>query len=108
MKWCIKKSSIHGNGTFCTEDVSKQTDLGLSIPISFENETSKTFYRNTFGLLINDSKTPNVKTVKMNDGWHFVSIKPIKKDEEILVDYDEYADKVDLESFISGKKVAVI
>lgn len=108
MKWCIKKSKIHGNGTFCVEDVPEKTDMGLSIPLTSETEDGKVFFRNTFGLLINDSKTPNVKTHKMNDGWHFVSIRPIKKDEEIIVDYDEYSDKVDLESFISGKKVSVI
>jgi hypothetical protein len=108
MKWYIGKSKIHGNGTFCAKDVPKNTDLGLSIPINSETSISKIFFRNTFGLLVNDSKIPNAKTVRMDDGWHFVSTKPIKKDEEILVDYDEYIDKVDLESFISGKRVSVV
>jgi hypothetical protein len=46
--------------------------------------------------------------VKIGKDWHFVSTKPIKKDEEILVDYKEYENKIDLESFTTGKKVSVI
>lgn len=108
MKWKVGKSKIHGNGVFAAKDVEKNEDLGLAIPMVKDTSQHRMFQRNTFGLLINDSDSPNVKVVKKDDGWHFVSVRPIKEDEEIVVQYQDYLDKVDLESFIAGKRVSVI
>jgi hypothetical protein len=108
MKWKVGKSKIHGNGVFASEDVQVQEDLGVSIPLIEEQPESLLYHRNTFGLLVNESEDPNAKVVKLGKDWHFVSIKPIRKDEEILVDYKDYEDKIDLESFTTGKRVSVI
>jgi hypothetical protein len=108
MKWKVSRSKIHGNGVFASEDVKVHEDLGVSIPLIEEQPRSLLYHRNTFGLLVNDSKTPNAKVVKLGKDWHFVSTKPIKKDEEILVDYEDYESKIDLESFTTGKRISVI
>lgn len=108
MKWKVSKSKVHGNGVFASEDVKEHTDLGICIPLVNELLGHIMFQRNTFGLLVNESKTPNAKIAKVGKDWHFISTKPIKKDEEILVDYKDYEDKIDLESAITGKKVSVI
>lgn len=108
MKWKVGKSKIHGNGVFATQDIALGTDIGVSIPMIRDTPRLRMFHRNTFGLLVNDSKTPNAKTVKRGNDWHFVAIKPIQENEEILVDYQEYLEQVELESFISGKQVSVV
>ena len=108
MKWKVLKSDIHGNGVFASENVAPNTDLGVAISLVRETSAQKLFHRNTFGLLVNESKKPNAKVVKSGNDWHFVSIKDINKDEEILLDYQDYLDKVELESIISGKQISVI
>ena len=108
MKWKVGKSKIHGNGIFASEDISVGTDVGVSIPMIQDTPVVRTFHRNTFGLLVNDSKDPNAQTVKIGNDWHFVAIKSIAEDEEIVVDYNQYMEQVELESFVTGKQVSVI
>jgi hypothetical protein len=108
MKWKVSKSKIHGNGVFASEDIKANIDIGISIPLIEETSDYLLYYRNTFGLLVNDSKDPNAKVSKLGKDWHFVSIKQIKKNEEILVDYKDYENKIDLESIITKKRVSVI
>jgi hypothetical protein len=108
MKWKVAKSKIHGNGIFAAADIGKNEDIGVSIPMLEDTQNERKFQRNTFGLLINDSLKPNVKCVKQGNNWHFVSLRPIAEDEEIVVNYQDYIDKIDLESFIAGKRVSVI
>lgn len=108
MKWKVGKSEIHGNGIFATQNITPGTDIGVSIPMIRDTPHLRMFYRNTFGLLVNDSKIPNARTVKRGDDWHFTAIKSIKENEEILVDYQEYLEQVELESFVTGKQVSVV
>ena len=108
MKWKVGKSDIHGNGIFAADDIDVNEDIGISIPLISETSNSLLYQRNTFGLLINDSKTPNAKTVKIGKDWHFEAIKHIDKDEEILVDYRNYEINIDIDSLTTGKKVSVI
>jgi len=108
MKWKVQKSSIHGNGVFASTNLKKGEDIGVSLPLVNDDNFVKVYQRNTFGLLINDSKTPNAVCQKINGDWHFVALQAIKKDEEICVDYSDYEAKIDMDSFISNKKVIVI
>lgn len=108
MKWKVGKSKVHGNGVFAAQDLNRGEDVGVSIPMIKDTETERIFQRNTFGLLINDSSTPNVRCMKIEGDWHFVAITPIQEGDELLVDYNDYGDKVELESFIAGKRVAVV
>lgn len=107
MKWKVQKSNVHGNGVFAAQNIKEGEDIGVSIPLVLDTESIKTYQRNTFGLLINDSKNPNCICKKINGDWHFVAIRPIMKDEEILVEYTDYEHKIDFDSFISNKKVIV-
>lgn len=108
MKWKVDKSKIHGNGVFATQNITPGMDLGVSIPMIRDTPDLRMFHRNTFGLLVNDSKTPNAKTVKRGDDWHFTAIKPIQEGEEILVDYQDYIEQVEIESLVTGKRVSVV
>lgn len=108
MKWRVQTSSIHGNGVFANKDIAANEDVGVSIPLLKEDSVTKVFERNTFGLLINDSQEPNVKCVKIGTDWHFVAIKLIEKDEEILIKYEEYQKEIRSEVQVTRKRVLVI
>ncbi len=108
MKWKVAKSKIHGNGVFAAINIKKGEDVGVAMPMVKDTERERKFQRNTFGLLINDSTKPNVKCVKVGNDWHFISLRPIAENEEIVVNYQDYIEKIDLESFIAGKRVSVV
>jgi hypothetical protein len=108
MKWKVGKSKIHGNGIFATQDLQPNEDLGAAIPMIKDSSDHRLFQRNTLGLLINDSKDPNVKCSKVGTDWHFITTKSIPKDDEIVIQYQEYMDKLDLESFMSQKRISVV
>lgn len=108
MKWKVLKSEIHGNGVFAAVSINEGDDIGVSIPVISDEKQVKTYQRNTFGLLINDSNNPNCTCKKINGDWHFVAIRSIQKDEEILVNYKDYEMKIDMDSFILHKRVIVI
>lgn len=108
MKWKVQKSNIHGNGVFATEIINPKEDIGVAIPLLQETDDHKLFQRNTFGLLVNDSDTPNAKCIKIGNDWHFICTKPINKDEEIVVKYDDYLKTLDIESIMTGKRISVI
>lgn len=108
LRWKVGKSKIHGNGVFAAEDMPESFDIGVGIVFQRDDKGTVHFHRNTFGLLINESREdPNVKPVKMGADFHFVSLRPIAKDEELVTDYQEYLKKVEMESFITGKRVSV-
>lgn len=107
MKWKVQKSDIHGNGVFAATPLKSGEDIGVSIPLVSDTKSVKTYQRNVFGLLINDSKDPNCTCKKIGGDWHFVAIRSIEENEEILVDYKDYEKKIDMDSFISNKKVIV-
>ena len=104
----MAKSNIHGNGIFARVDLKSKEDIGVSIPLILDTPTQVIFERNTFGLLINHSDQPNAECKKIGDNWHFVTLKPISSNEEIMVDYKNYEQKIDSESLITRKKVSVL
>ena len=108
LKWEVQLSDIHGNGVFASTDIQIGESCGLAIPMIQDSEQSRTFQRNTFGLLINDSTSPNVSTTKVGDDWHFVASRFISKGQEILVSYADYELKIDQETIATQKKVSVI
>lgn len=108
MKWKVGRSKIHGNGVFANQNIKKGESIGIGIPLLGETPKTITFERNTFGLLINESKTPNAETIKIGKDWHFVAIKDIIVNEEIFVDYSDYEQKIDKVHLITKKAVSVI
>lgn len=108
MKWKIEKSQIHGNGVFAATNISSGEDAGISLILVSDSYSYRVYERNTFGIMINDSDNPNVSCTKINGNWHFVALRNIEEDEEIVVSYADYERKIDREAFSTGKRVSVL
>lgn len=78
-----KESGIHGIGLFATEDINK-SQKGLMIQI-----TDKGYLYTKLGKYLNHSKDPNVKLVVDNNQIFAITLRNIKKGEEIVCDYDD-------------------
>ena len=85
----VRDSKIHGLGVFATEDIPKDTILGMT-----HVKVRKMIVRTPLGGLYNHSNNPNcVKFQPTNDNSVFflTSLKDIKKGEEITVQYTLYS-----------------
>lgn len=89
----IKPSTIHGLGLFATQDISEGTCLGQTHRVIDRSLFPKAgVLRTPLGGFYNHSDTPNCekRDVKINDkliGFELVTLRDIKKDEEITVKY---------------------
>lgn len=101
----IKESKIDGLGVFAVEDISKDTDLGVTHLYDFSFKDG--FIRTPLGGFINHSEEPNCMMVHVEDykglvlPYHniqpkkatdrkLVTIRDIKKGEELTVSYTIY------------------
>ena len=104
----IRNSDIHGIGVFCVQDILKDDIIEICPLIILDEKDTKiiddTFLYNYYfswenngsaiclgnGSLYNHSIEPNAKYIKEFDDNKivFVTIKDIKKGEEILVNYN--------------------
>ena len=94
----IKTSKVNGLGLFAKEVIPQATNLGMT-----HFKIGDTIFRTPLGGFINHSNTPNCIKVelRMSDEdlkgnqynykkWNLVTIKDIKKDEEITLKYTFY------------------
>jgi len=84
----IKSSGIHDLGLFADQDITQGTNLGMS-----HLKIGDTIMRTPLGGFINHSNTPNcVKAELRNDykKWNLITIKDIKKGEELTLRYTFY------------------
>jgi len=92
----IKTSGVHGLGLFADQKIMRGTNLGMS-----HLKLGDTIFRTPLGGFINHSNTPNVeKTVLLmvNEDkvkfdykkWNLMTLRDIKKGEEITVRYTFY------------------
>ena len=83
-----KKSKIHGLGIFLKKKINKNKLIGLGIYYNFLNIP---FVTKKFGSLINHSKEPNcyLKYDFKKKIYNVYSLKIIKKDEEITLNYND-------------------
>ena len=94
----IKTSRVNGLGLFAKEVISQATNLGMT-----HVEIGETILRTPLGGFINHANDPNCIKVKLlmtnHDDpklkfdykkWNLVTIKDIKKDEEITLKYTFY------------------
>jgi len=86
----IKQSGINGLGLFAKEGIAQGTNLGTT-HIKIEDEIIRT----PLGGFINHSNTPNVVKVELHDEkfqkkWALVTLRDIKKEEELTVRYTFY------------------
>ena len=108
----IQTSSIHDCGIFAKEDIAEQTDLGMT-----HVELGKLILRTPLGGFLNHSNTPNCVKASFlltrqqwnhrNDlpdekydhnfkQWNLITIKNIKKGEELTLKYTFYTIKKDI------------
>ena len=86
-------SEIHDIGLFAKEKISKATNLGMS-----HIQISDTIVRTPLGGFINHSDKPNCEKVKLYfksdhtefTKWNLITIKDIKKGEELTLSYTFY------------------
>ena len=70
----VKKSKIHGNGLFANRDYKPKEIIA---PI----------YHEAILKWVNHSRTPNATFIDIRGVVYAVCIRPIRKDEEITLDY---------------------
>ena len=89
----IKKSKIHELGLFALENIAIGTNMGMS-----HMKIKDTIFRTPLGGFINHSNTPNCAKVELHGNghepirkkWNLVTLKDIKKGEEITLRYTFY------------------
>ena len=92
----IKNSTIDGLGLFASENISKNTELGVTHISKYNN-----FLRTPLGGFYNHSDNPNCETYKnirvgidlvyeQNGSMYLKTMKNIKSGEEITVKYTLY------------------
>ena len=91
----IKSSGIHDLGLFADQDIRQGTNLGMT-----HLKIGDTIFRTPLGGFINHSNTPNVVKVELHTNgddpscvtkkWSLVTLRDIKKGEELTVRYTFY------------------
>jgi SET domain-containing protein len=90
----IKKSSVDGLGVFATESIKKLSVLGVSHvkDSKLARANRDGYWRTPLGGFINHSTNPNCKKSenKFTNNLYLMTIKNIKKGEELTVYYTLY------------------
>ena len=92
----IKDSPIEGQGLFAKEDIPAMMFLGIShVAVAPEDCLSNvTVMRTPLGGFVNHSENPNCIKGYDDQGWgkvyHMMTIRPIKKGEELFLKYTFY------------------
>ncbi len=93
------ESNIQGMGTFATEDISVGSRVALFYSFvgysSIIYAVGRRYQRTDFCRFTNHSASPNVELVEDDDGgFSAYCIKPIRNNEEILINYSSTATKI--------------
>lgn len=96
----IKKSPIHGKGSFATKQIKKGTILECDVLEIPENELirdyifpligNRTCLHIGFGSFLNSSDMPNIKHLRIDYNLHmsyFEALVDIENDEELTLNY---------------------
>ena len=87
----VRKSGISGKGTFTIKDIEPKTDIGLALTkIKSTGKPDDDFERTELCQYTNHSDTPNLELIKSGNTYSFKSIKVIKSDTELTVDYKQF------------------
>ena len=84
----IHNSSIHGLGLFATQDIPKDTNIGISHVKDSRFEDG--YIRTPLGGFFNHSETPNCKVHHEDEYIYLITIQDIKQYDEILAFYTLY------------------
>ena len=85
----IRNSNIEGLGIFFTEDIEKDTMIGVT-HIELTDGFSKELIRTPLGGFYNHSNNPNCVKVKLNNQYILYTLKDVKKNDELTVKYTFY------------------
>lgn len=86
-----KKSKISGTGNFSTQNIKKDTDLGVGLTkIKNTGEPDKDYKRYDICTYTNHSNKPNLYYKKNGKDYHFYTLHDIKKGEELTIDYKKF------------------
>ncbi len=89
--WFTAPSPIHGMGNFAIADIPENTNLGIAlIKKSNTGNDDDDYQRFDLCAYMNHSDHPNIKYIKKDEEYYFVSIKDIVKNEELTIDYGEF------------------
>lgn len=96
----ISPSGINGLGLFAKKDIAQGTNLGITHLEMAMMDNKQSIYRTPLGGFINHSNTPNVVKVELRTHgddpscvtkkWSLVTLRDIKKEEELTVLYTFY------------------
>ena len=87
----IGNSTIEGNGLFTSKKLNKDKELGISHIKYNSDDFHSNYIRTPLGGFINhDSKNPNCTVYKCGEYLKMKTIKPIKKDKELTLNYTLY------------------
>jgi len=96
----IQTSKVNGLGLFAKEGIGQGTNLGITHLEMAMLDNKQSLYRTPLGGFINHSDTPNVVKVELktngNDPscvtkkWSLMTLRDIKKGEELTVRYTFY------------------
>ena len=96
----IKRSKVNGLGLFAAEGIAQGTNLGVSHLEMAMLDNKQSIYRTPLGGFINHSGEANCVKVELRTSdqdascvtkkWNLVTIRDIKKDEELTVRYTFY------------------
>ena len=86
MKYHIGSSKIHGNGVIANQNINRGEiiDVGIDYWLNFFP-----YVTSHFGSWINHCYNANTKLVYVNNKYYIVAQYPIKKGNEITVNYDQ-------------------
>jgi SET domain-containing protein len=91
--YTVDKSTIHGYGLIATKDISKDTDIGLShVGIGFVNERLVAGETSDIGHFQNHNLNPNCINKIVGENLHMVTMKKVRKDEELTIDFTKNFD----------------
>jgi SET domain-containing protein len=89
----VGKSKIHGLGIVAISDIKKEVDLGISHILNDKYKDG--LIRTPLGGFINHSDSPNSKYKVDGNNLRLITLRQIKKGEEITVSYRGwYSDKI--------------
>ena len=96
----INQSGINGLGLFAKEGIAQGKNLGITHLEMALLDNKQEIYRTPLGGFINHSNTPNVVKVELRTNesdpacvtkkWSLVTLRDIKKGEELTVRYTFY------------------
>jgi hypothetical protein len=84
----VKTSRIHGKGIFAKTDLPSGINLGVAFTkIRNTGTPDKDYKRSVLGIYVNHSTSPNIKLSKMGNNFFYITIKNIRKGQELLINY---------------------